>query len=83
MTKNQEIMATNIAEIVNRHERYLEALEESDLSKLILLFQESQIMCMSLLADICDDPDMKLKLMESALLCQEQMMPFETKISGI
>lgn len=78
--KNVEMLAENLADISARHIEFTKAFVDGDREKLVTLFCESQYHCISLLADICDDPKMKLMLMEGELSCRAKLEEFEETI---
>jgi hypothetical protein len=71
--KNMETVAKNLADVSVRHLEFTEACMGMDFGKMIVLFCEAQYQCVSLLADVCDDPETKLMLMEGELSCKAKL----------
>ena len=75
--KNTDIVAEHLADVAARHLKFTEACMGKDLGKMIILFCEAQYQCVSLIADICDDPETKLMLMEGELSCKAKLEEFK------
>lgn len=81
--KNMETVAEHLADISVRHLKFVEACMEKDLGKMSILFCEAQYQCISLLADICDDPETKLMLMEGELSCKAKLEWFKEVVEKL
>lgn len=66
-SKNDEIITAYLDELLARARKFDDAVKHTDLLDMVTLFIESQSECLSLIADICEDPASKVKIMEGVL----------------